>query len=322
MRWLLIIALLLNLMMLVISASACATSGNTTINTNVSSVGTNTPSTSIPPVLEKENTAQIQQNDILLKLSANKSTYVPGEIVLVTASVENLSGNSIEYALSSIGVPIPLVWLENNPYFSVFALEEKELGGVRTVLPMPTTGQLKASSQVTRNVVWDQKILFKNQQAPQGTYMISCGITLGNYQNRDSLTKISTNISIHLIGAPAWMTPEHAKEIALNIPDIKSWREAHSGKNVVKEENGGIFVYLNDEWMKVSPQFAISESSKTISLDELKEWMPELYVNLENGKWAVRMGTKLGPNPHFVKIQIDTVKSSVIEIQFSDRGPL
>ncbi len=60
-----------------------------------------------------------------------------------------------------------------------------------------------------------------------------------------------------------------------------------------------------DQWVKVSS-------------DELKEVLPDPYVELEQGKWTVRIGTKLGPSPHFVKIAIDPVSGSVIDIEITD----
>jgi hypothetical protein len=163
---------------------------------------------------------------------------------------------------------------------------------------------------------------FKNQQAPQGIYRIGCGITLGDYRNESSLKNISVSLDIQIVGAPEWITPEQAMDTALNLPEVKAWREEHSGKNVVKEENGVYFVFILDEWHNVSPYFTISESSETLSLDELKNWIPEAYSNLEEGKWVIRMGTKLGSTPHFVRIQVDPVTNSVISTQFSDDVPL
>ncbi len=216
-----------------LAAGACGSEINPPAE-NPSPVTANTSSISIPANLTKENATQIIESDILIKLSINKNTYVPGELVLITASVDNLSPGPVEYALANEGDPTPYVYLEDSPYFHGFPLEENP-GVVRTVLPRYNTGQLNPNEPVTRNVVWDQMILFKNQQAPEGTYSARCGITLGNYQDRSSLKPLSVSLHIYIVGAPEWITPEQAEAIALDLPEVTSWREEHSGKNLINE---------------------------------------------------------------------------------------
>ncbi len=291
---------------------ACNAEGKTSPKTNDSpNVNTNDSS--------RANTNQILENDVLVRLSTNNSTYFPGETVSVIASVENRSSNAVEYILSSLGDPTPYVYLEGNQFFPYRrALEEKSLGGGRTVQPLITSGQLKPHEVVIREVVWDQK--YGGQQAPQGTYRIGSAITLGVYRDSSSWKVLSVNLDVHIVGGPQWITPEQAKAIALDLAEVKAWFATHSGKNLVREENGDYYILL-DDWQKISLQFTYSESSKTMNLDELREWIPEADVRLEDSKWTIRTGTKLGTNPHFLKIQIEPVKGSVLNVQFSDRTP-
>jgi hypothetical protein len=322
MRKLSIIASLLSCIILLTLVGACSTDVKIPAASNGPTVGIDKPSPSIASNSTKKNTNQILENDILLKISTSKDTYVPGEVILITASVENQSPNPVKYALSSMGNPTPSVYLENNLYFSGFPLEEKELGGVRTVVPMVTGGQLKPHEIIKREVIWDQMILLRNQQAPQGTYSIGCGLTIGDYQNESSQKRLSVILDIHIVGAPKWITLEQAKNIALNLPEVKTWQETHSGKSVVKQENGNYYVFMMGDWQKVAPQFSASEQKTPLTLNNYKEWMPDVNVTLDKSTWIITMGTKMGPNPHFVRIQINPVTSSVVDAQFSDKDPL
>jgi hypothetical protein len=132
MRQLLTIAFLLTLIMLLTMMGACSTKANITTGVNNSTVGTITLSPSITsnPSVDandlsvktstispsstlnspNENAAQIMENDILLRISTSKDTYIPGEVILITASVENQSPYAITYRLSSQGDPTPYIF--------------------------------------------------------------------------------------------------------------------------------------------------------------------------------------------------------------------
>jgi hypothetical protein len=152
MRYLIKIAFLLSLIVVITTACACSAEANTSAASINSTVVTTTNSPSVTSISSRENIAQIVDGDILLSISTNKDTYMPGEVILVTASVENRSPNPVKYILFNRGDPTPYVYLEKNPYFSGFGLEEKGVLG-RTVAPMYTGGQLKPYEIVKREVV-------------------------------------------------------------------------------------------------------------------------------------------------------------------------
>lgn len=274
---------------------------------------TSSNTTTVPD--DQPQTTKHEEDNILLELSTNKTLYNAGETVLVTASIENLSPDSIKYTLSSLGYDIPLVSLNANQYFGSIALEEEKLGGIRTVQPMVTVEQLKGYEKRTREVVWDQK--YGGAQAPPGIYQIGCYITLGDYYRNESLLKtISINLHINIVGSTEWITAERAKSIALAIPEIAQWREEHSGKHLVKEEPDGIYLLESGEWVKVSPEIIIdTESGQSLTLEELSGWMPEPLVLFDDESWLVTMATKLGNPPVFVKVWIDLHDGSVRDVQ-------
>jgi hypothetical protein len=272
------------------------------------------------PSCESEATSQVLEDDLRLTLTANKAVYQAGEIVRVTATVENLTSEVIEYTLWNIGDPTPYiylapyVYLESNQCSFGFALEEEGNTG-RVVNPMIIVPRLEPHEVVTREVVWDQK--HRDLQAPQGTYTITCSIALGDYnQGSDSLKRLSVSVDINIVDAPQWITPEQAKDIALSLPEVREWREAHSGKYLLKEEDG-YYLLIHDEWIKVDPIFTIGDGYQDLTLDDLPEWIPDADVSLEDGAWLVEMGTKLGMEPHFVKVWIDIEDGTVKDSLFS-----
>lgn len=261
-------------------------------------------------VVNDANTAQIDQNGIVLTISTNKAVYKSGELVIVNATVENQSENTFEYTSGQEDI-LPIVYLEDNPYFDGFALWEKELQGNFSIVGEIITGQVKPHEIRKRQVIWDQKFDQKRHIAPQGEYSIRCGIT------KATTIIVSVDVHIQIASAQKWITQEQAKDIALNLPEVRDWKEQHTGSDIVKEENGNYFVCFHDEWQQVPPQFTIHET-ETLNISELREWMPEVYVFLNNSQWIVRTGTKLGMNPHFIEITIDPVTGSILNTDFSD----
>jgi hypothetical protein len=261
-------------------------------------------------VVKYTNTAQINANGIVLTISTNKAVYKSGELVIVNATVENQSENTFEYT-SGLENFLPAIYLEDNPYFNGFALWEKELQHDFSMAGGIITKQLKPHEIHKRRVIWDQKFDQKRHIAPQGEYSISCGIT------KATNIIVSVDIHIQIAGAQKWITQEQAKDIALSVSEVRAWLDQHTGDNIIKEENGNYFVCFHEEWQQVSPQFTITET-ETLNLSDLQEWTPEVYVLLDNSQWIVRTGTKLGMNPHFIKITIDPVTGSILNTDFSD----
>jgi hypothetical protein len=265
-----------------------------------------------------QETKPVQNYDknIQLKISTDKDTYYPGDIVNITASVENTSSISIDYHLGNIGDPTPYIYLESNSYFHGFLLEEN--GVPRLVLTLPTSGQLKPNSVVTRQVIWNQ-MFYSKEQAPQGTYQITCWLTLEGDRNGSSLKTLKVSKDIILKGSLVYITPDQAQNIALSLPAVQAWRESHSGKNVIKQENGQYYLMYDGEWQKIAPQFSGNEQRMPLTVDNHNEWMPDVTTIFENSQYIITMGTKVGPNPHFVKIQIDPVTGSIIELKLTDK---
>lgn len=301
-----------------ILSNACNGMGSSFVTNQETSSHTTTP-TPVPDktssVFDKEpQTTQTEVSGVLLKLTTDKTIYNSGETVRVTASVENLTTGPIAYTLSSIGIPIPSVCVQQNKYFGTIGLYE-EGQGIPTLQPLVVVHHLEPESKISRDVVWDQK--YGGVQAPPEIFQIGCYITLGDiYQDEESLVTVSTVLNIEIINAPGWVTAEQAKSIALAIPEIAQWREKHSGKYLVKEEPDGFYLLESGEWVKVSPEIIIdTESGQSLTLEELSGWMPEPLVLFDDEAWLVTMATKLGNPPVFVKVWIDLHDGSVRDVQ-------
>jgi hypothetical protein len=225
------------------------------------------PLIDVPPITDK---------NILLKITTEKDTYAPGEIIYITGSVENLSSKSIEYVLGNIGDPVPYFSINTNSYFRGFSLYDEN--GPPMVLTMQTTGQLNPHSKIERTVIWNQKYS-RYQPAPQGTYKFTCGITLGNWTDSSKQKHFSVSREINVVGVSTSIGPEDAKKIALNIPEVKAWVEAHSGTEA---------------------------------------WPLDTYVELYEGNWVIMAGNYYGPSPRYARIRIDQVTGAVVEKTLTD----
>ena len=312
------------LLAILVIANACGTevtsspttSTPTTTSTSVKNTTKTktTTTTSVTPIPGKVKTTRLSQDGITLTISTNKETYVPGETVVVTASVENTTANTITYFLANIGDPTPAVYLSNNANFRGFALEEK--GFSRTVIPAYTSGQLKPHQTVSREVVWDQKAFSPTlSQAPNGRYNIGCGITLGDYFNEASLKNISCNFDIFIVGDATWTTAEQAKNTALNLPDVAKWLIDHSGENIAKIVDGNYFITYNDLWQQITPDFKINN----LSFSELQNSLPDMLMEYQDDNLILTWKSRYGMKPHMVKVWINLKNGSVTDKQFFDK---
>lgn len=263
-----------------------------------------------------ENTNQVSSDGVILRISTNKTAYKPGETIVVDASIENISENTIEYEKGEQDF-VPAVYLVDNPYLEGFGLWEKRFHGGPTINPLTGTGELKPHEIKSREVVWDQKFQ-QNIQAPQDEYSIACSFKIIRNHDPNLYKTLSINIYVHITGGKKWITPDQAENIAVNLPEVKDWQKNHTGNNIAKEENGNYYVYMANEWQKVSPEFFMVVNYKTLTLEELQQSTPEVYVYLVDGQWEVDTYTDLGEKPHNVQVLIDPETGSIIKIEFSN----
>jgi hypothetical protein len=258
---------------------------------------------------------QISEKDVLLKINTDKDIYTQGEIIHVTGSAENISAKKIEVSAAYEFAPV-YIYLNTNSKFG-FPLYDQIYKIPPTIMPLIESRQLEPHSTVIKTVIWDQVIGYNNQQVPEGTYQFTCGITLGNINN-SSRKDLSISSEISIVCPPGWITMEQAKIIALDLLEVKSWQETHSGNSVIKKENGTYYVLEMSQWKNISPEFTSSERNTPLSLINYKYWMPDVKMLAEDGKWTIRMGTRLGLSPHYVRIRIDPVTKAIVETLFSD----
>jgi hypothetical protein len=278
------------------------------------------PTTTIEDTIpsdDRPQTNQYEESGILLTITTDKTSYLPGETVHVTASVENLTPDYVKYTLSSLGYDIPLVSLWSDRNDIRFDLEEEEHSGVRTVLPIVSVEELAPYEKRTRDVVWDQQ--YWEVQAPQGIYQISCYLEVGDYyQDEESLKTISAVLDININSDIEWITAEQAKSIALALPEIQDWLESHSGKNLVKKEDDDYYILMVGEWIKVSPNYEI----KGLTLEEFVDWVPEVRVYFRGENWVVNIGDeKYGNPPYVVIINVDVEDGTVNDILYDRQAP-
>jgi hypothetical protein len=228
------------------------------------------PAQETKPVQETQPT-QNYEKDIQLKISTDKDTYIPGEIINVTGSVENISSKNIGAMAGYDQNPV-YISLNTNSQFG-FPLYDRVYKTAPIVLTIITSPQLEPHRAITRTVVWDQVIWDRiaehnTDQVPPGTYTFTCRVTFG-ITNSGERNSITTSKEIKIILPPEWITLEQAKTIALDLPEVKKWQEDHSGKGVVKQENGDNFALRLGEWKKVLPNYPLDGAKNTANDGQL-----------------------------------------------------
>jgi hypothetical protein len=324
-----------------------------------------------------ENSIQLQDNNLRIRLSTNKRIYEPHEQVFVSANLKNLSSAPITIHLNSGVFPFTgnnLLVQVDLKYSNVYRLYEEDVdldyGYSRHIT-------LSKGDDYSYNVVWDQQILLNpgSIQIPSGEYTIYAKLfhnsrwdeseVVGSLQveievtgsptklvaqedavdiavqspegqqwlRAHSLANVRTDayikqgmwlvrlsapkgpqphifgmdVNVVEIGEEGNVTPDKAIEIALELAEVKKWYKDHSGPNIVKQENGEIFVWFRDGWQKVIPSFTYNG----LTIDEINKYQPRFYVTIEEGVWQLHGRCNLGPAPHDITIHIDSKTGEV-----------
>lgn len=267
--------------------------------------------TPLEPGTVLSNSTEIIQNNVLLRLSAEKDTYSPTEIVNITATVENLSDKPVKYRLGNIGDPFPDVALSEKSY-GYRALYES--GWIdRGVMPAETIHNLAPHQIITRQVVWDQLIQVHPEplsggqseiQAPSGTYTIKAGITLvGDDGNRYSVMAV---ITVKIKGAWQLLTSEEAIILAFEQPEIKTWYETHGPEILCRLPDFSHAVYNSGELTDISEEDAVK-----------RNLVESCYVGLASGPvWNLYIWDEEYEKSHTYRfaIKINAVNGELISL--------
>jgi hypothetical protein len=281
---------------------ACGNTANLQATSNETSIATSTE-TSIGV------TAEVTRDNVHLTISSDKSIYKPGEIIRITATVENITDQSITYTLMNIGDPKIYVFLEETPFAGSQGLVEEDYTE-HVTNPMETYETLEPKQIITRRVVWNQQLSTYPDpiQAPSGIYRITSYFLVGKDLGDSQADELSASVDIKIQDAKTVILPEKALEIASIQPEVISWIADHSGASIAKYENGQYFLYDQSGWQKVSPD--------GVTLEDLQQkFAPHHNVLMANDKWEVRFFTKMGPSPYEIIVRIDSFSGKVLSVE-------
>jgi hypothetical protein len=262
----------------------------------------------------KQYTTEVIKDDVLLKLATDKQLYQPGQTVTILATVENLSSHSVDYTMWNIGDPALYITLAPTLFGDQISLNERNFRG-RLVASMVTEDVLEADQRLSREVIWNQKLNTHPDeiQAPPGQYTIQAVFYVGKYNGSDAEPELITaTLDIRIDGSEKIITPEEGLQIALTVPEVQQWYEAHSGPNLVKQENGEYYLFLESGWQSVVP----TGSFNGLSLDQIQQtYEPSSYITMENKVWKVQLISSLGAPPNQRFVQVDARTGAIISVE-------
>ncbi|MGE5224614.1 MAG: hypothetical protein ACM3PY_19435 [Omnitrophica WOR_2 bacterium] len=263
------------------------------------------------PPIQTGVSSEVTKKGVRLIISSDKTIYRPGDTVYINASVENLTDAPIKYTLWSISAPVIDVYVVSPIYDNSVVLFEKDYQPI----PFPAviaTEELQAKQTITRQVVWDQKLIVPSSstiqiQAPAGSYNINCEFSLGIYSSNQEPIKLATSIDIQLQNAVKMVMPDAAVQIARQVPEVANWYADHLGQKVVKNEDGQYYLNVGGEWEKVASGF--NGSGETIQ-EIQQSYEPFHQVMWVNNVWEVHFVSSFGtiPGEMFVNIEPTTGK--------------
>lgn len=260
-----------------------------------------------PPVDQtdtpEQQTTKPPEHALVLRLSANKQFYQPGETIVVNVSVENAYSEPISYTMWNGGDPPIYVTVDSTPYSDRFSLYEKDYEA-REIHPIVTSDVINPGQRITREVIWNQLLpTYPDRlQAPPGKYVIQATFFMGKYSSDHEPYLVAAQIEIEITGTKAIITPEEALRQALELPEVELWYAEHSGPSLVKIENGEYYIRFEVGWQKVDP----SAFGGGNNINQFQEYIPQHEVLLVNQYWQVHLfAPGLGPFPNEIRIEVD-----------------
>jgi hypothetical protein len=283
---------------------------NTLIQATLENTEPPDPDTEIHVKDEVGVVSQTTEKGIQLRISSDKAVYQPGEIVYITASVENLSDLPQKYTLWNIEDPAIYVYLDETPYAEGQALYEKDYQEKESIGEVASE-LLPAKQRIAREVVWNQQLFTYPDpiEAPTGNYRIHCEFFIGSYSTDIEPVKLSTSVEIRVENAKIIITPDEAIAIARRAPDVESWYNEHSGPNLVKYENNQYYLYFESGWERASPDTTVDG----MTLEEFRQsYEPAYNALMVDNIWQVRFFTKFGAPPNVMIVNIEPTTGKIL----------
>lgn len=133
-----------------------------------------------------ENSPQVDeiiQDDILLRITTDKTVYEPGENVIITAYVENQSSGSIGFTYGTAGKIAITLHSHEDPYdLRRYVILLNDGGKTQFVTMIAYGDSLDAAESITRETFWDQKFLDGASEVDAwfGRYVVAASFLLNN----------------------------------------------------------------------------------------------------------------------------------------------
>jgi len=252
----------------------------------------------------KGNTVEVIRDGVRLELTTDQHIYEPGQLVVITATVENISSSPIRYTVYNGGDPPLAISVDTAPFAGRQCLQEKGFQG-RLVVNAITSATLHPQQSIIRRVVWDQRIGTSPDPipAPSGHYPIQVQFLVGEYSKYHRPQPLTLTLGIEIHGTDKIITAAQAYSAALQVADVRAWYDKHSGRNLVKEEGSSYYLLFDGDWLEISQPLC----------HEYLEYLPLSDVLMTEYTWEVQFLAQMGPPPHEICVRVDPATGRVLE---------
>jgi len=234
-------------------------------------------------------------------ISADKSSYVPGEIAYFSVSAENISDETVVVFLSSSCNPAIGVYVDtlHNGYMGLTNLQDKpcNLGNIGQEMIGP--GEV-----ITRDVTWNIMI-GDDIDAPSGVFEVAAEIALsdGAY---NQIGKVVTSTAVVVTSGQRYLTRGEALATAYQQNSIADWYAANQFEKKCIMDNQMMARFEPNGKVTFAATSALADGTATI---------PGCSAQLIEGPiWRVVFFSKFGTSPGDYKVDINAVSGSLLEL--------
>ena len=245
---------------------------------------------------------------IRLDVLLNQDTWRSGDKIKVLIRITNTTDQPIPWQAGSMsfgpaGSIRASIVLQGS---DIWLLEDGEPRMGDTAM---LYGQLEPGKSIEKTVVWTTTYTLNGndiQQAWTGDHILQIAFARGQDDDSNFLAwEHGIRIEADEENRQA-ISRDQAIDIARNQPAYDTFRLAHSGEMVAKEEDGQYWVNYGGTWEKVSEELYQETQNKMMAPGASATW--------KDGTWTVVFGEKMGDPPNELVIVIDGYTSEIVSI--------
>lgn len=258
----------------------------------------------LPPPAEP-GTVYVSRQDLFMQARLEPKEVPQSEPVTVRVKVMNRSAASVAYVAADGCDKGIRIRIEGTETWLPLVVDGPSMGCTDAI----EIRELKPGAALEAKYLWDG--ILGGMPASAGSYKLSVSFNAGeHYEDIDPLTLY---LDLVVTGGRVYLSAADAAARAAADGRVMAWREAHTGDSIVRKtgEKWEVLMArsaddLTGEWTSVRAELA--EAALTLQ--------PEVTSSFANGRWEVRLGTKLGPAPRQATAVVNAETGEVIAVSF------